>query len=515
MSLIIIAVLSAYWVYAQEVREIKIINGKPGEVVIDTSGDTEVGQIKVEISDEKPTELSNQAEEDKQEVKKEAAETEKPKEQKNDTPDDQKSESSQPPAQESGRGQRIDRGNYGSWGGRGGFRPGMGQGGPGSQGSFQGGRPSQDGGKSGPFTEKDGMISINLNNIEMKDVIKTIGDWTKKPIIPTTDEVLKQRLTIYASEKMTREKALSLIYAALRTKGYIVEHNDDRIYIKPIAEARVGSVPTLGVNEPLAKMEDQSQIVEKFFKLENYSPTKFAEIIIPLTAEYGHVTAMESTNSIAVIDTVENLIRIERIINQLDVPESDQIIEKVFKIKNADPLEISQVIMLILEESQQDRSRSGSSRRPPSSSGRGGSSPATSVTIEGANIEAKLLPLPKQSWIIARASAEDMAIIEDWIERLDIEESVSQEQSVIPVRFVDAGEIVNIVNRTLRSLPGSELRANLVVEALRQSKQVVVFGSEENRKMVERIIAEVDLPTDDIFIEKTFKLKHADPTRSK
>ena len=413
------------------------------------------------------------------------------------------------------RGQRIDRGDYGSRGRRG---SGPGQ----DQGRFRGmerggapGQPGQSsGGKKGAFTEEDGLISINLNNIEMKDVIKTIGDWTKKPIIPTTDEVLKLHLTIYASEKMTREKALSLIYAALRTKGYIAEHSEDRIYIKPIAQARVGSVPTLGINEPLAKMEDLSQIVEKFFELDNYSPTKLAEIILPLTAEYGHVTAMESTGSIAVIDTVENLIRIERIINQLDVPESDQIIEKVFKIKNADPMEISQVIMLILEDNQQGRSSRGPSRRPPTPQ-KGASQPASSVIIEGVQVEAKLLPLPRQNWIIARASADDMLIIEEWIKRLDIEESVSQEQTVIPVRFVDASEIVSIVKRTIQSMPGSELRANLVVEALRQSKQIVVFGSEENRKMVERIIAEVDLPTDDIFIEKTFKLKHADPDQIK
>ena len=87
-----------------------------------------------------------------------------------------------------------------------------------------------------------------------------------------------------------------------------------------------------------------------------------------------------------------------------------------------------------------------------------------------------------------------MKTIEEWVERLDIEESVEQKQSVLQVRFVDAREVANVVQRTLRSMPGNELRASVVVEALPQSKQIVVFGSEENRKMVERIVAEVDLP---------------------
>ncbi|RKY06145.1 MAG: hypothetical protein DRP65_12135, partial [Planctomycetota bacterium] len=50
---------------------------------------------------------------------------------------------------------------------------------------------------------------------------------------------------------------------------------------------------------------------------------------------------------------------------------------------------------------------------------------------------------------------------------------------------------------------------------LPQSKQIVIFGSEENRKMVEKLIAEIDLPTLDIFKEKTFNLKHADPDQIK
>ena len=186
----------------------------------------------------------------------------------------------------------------------------------------------------------DNLEAVNLNNVEMKNVIQTLGDWTGKPIIPTSDEVMKQKITIYSSEKIPRSKALSLIYAALHARGVIAERSDDRIFLKPIAQAKLGSVPTLGVDDPLARIEDKSQVVEKFFKLRNYSPTRLAEIITPLTAEYGHVTAIENTGNITVIDTVESLMRIEQIISQLDVPESEQTVEEVFKLKNADPGEM-------------------------------------------------------------------------------------------------------------------------------------------------------------------------------
>jgi len=362
--------------------------------------------------------------------------------------------------------------------------------------------------------DEDLLEAVNLNDVEMKKIIQTLGDWTGKAVIPASDEVMKQKITIYSSEKIPRDKALSLIYSALRARGVIAELTDDRIFLKPISEAKLGAVPTLGVDEPLARIENKSQVVEKFFKLKNYSPTRLAEIITPLTAEYGHVTAIESTGNVAVIDTVSSLMRIEQIIKQLDVPESEQMVEKFFELKNADPGEVVQVLKLILTGGQSGSRRGRRPSPQPAKPGEG-TKPATSVVIETEQISATLIPMPKQGWIIARASAEDMNTITEWIKRLDIEEAVKPEQTVVAVTYVNASEVARAVNRTIGEMPGTDLKANVVVEALPQSKQIVIFGSEENRKMVERLIAEIDLPTLDIFKERTFKLKHADPDQIK
>ena len=374
-----------------------------------------------------------------------------------------------------------------------------------------------------PAEDDDLLEAVNLNDVEMKKIIQTLGDWTGKPIIPTSEEVMKQKITIYSSEEIPRDQALSLIYAALRARGVIAELADDRIFLKPISQAKLGAVPTLGVDDPLARIENKSQVVEKFFKLKNYSPTRFAEIITPLTAEYGHVTAIENTGIVSVIDTVENLMRIEQIRRQLDVPESEQTVTEIFELKNADPGEVVQVLQLILTGGQDSSSRGRGSRdrgrrsttSSSSSSSSEGAKPAASVVIASEEITATLIPMPKQGWIIARASAEDMKTIAEWIKKLDIEEAVKPEQTVVAVTYVDAQEVARAVNRTIGEMPGTDLKANVVVEALRQSKQIVIFGSEENRKMVEKLIAEIDLPMLDIFKQRTFKLKHADPDQIK
>jgi hypothetical protein len=164
-----------------------------------------------------------------------------------------------------------------------------------------------------PTEPNDPMEALNLKDVEMKDIVKKLADWTGKVIIPT-DEAMKQKITIYSSEKMPRSQALAMIYSALQSKGFVAERADNAIFLKPIASAKFGSVPTIPADYPIAAVENKSQVVQKFFKLENYSPTQMGDIVLPLVGDYGYVSADENTGTLLVIDTVENLIRIDRII---------------------------------------------------------------------------------------------------------------------------------------------------------------------------------------------------------
>ena len=361
------------------------------------------------------------------------------------------------------------------------------------------------------------LEAINLNNIEMKDIVQKIADWTQKPVIPTTDEVMKARISIYSPKKVPREEALSLMIMALHAKGVLVEELEDKVFLRPLASVRLGSVPTIGTDEPLARIEDKTSIVEKWFQLKNYSPTQLIQIISPLVAEYGYAVADEGTMRIAVIDTVENLMRIDRLIQQLDIPESDQEIEKVFKLQHADPLEVVQVLEIILAQERSSRSRSGGPRSGPDrgSSGNQEIKNAVTVTIGTDATPIRLIPMTKQRWILARAGREDIATIEEWIKKLDIADSEELRQTVVQVRYANVQEVARMVKNTIQKMPGTDVQTNIVVEALPQNSQIVIYGNEPNRKMVEKLIAEIDMPQEDGFSYETFDLKHADPDEIK
>jgi hypothetical protein len=120
--------------------------------------------------------------------------------------------------------------------------------------------------------------AINLKDVEMKLIIQKIADWTGKVVIPTED-IMKEKITIYAPGRLPRNEALEQVYGALRLKGYSAEFVDKTIYLKRMRDARVGTVPVIAPDQPLAAIENKDQIVQRSFKLTNATPSQMAQII--------------------------------------------------------------------------------------------------------------------------------------------------------------------------------------------------------------------------------------------
>jgi general secretion pathway protein D len=375
------------------------------------------------------------------------------------------------------------------------------------------------------------MENMNLKDVQMKDIIKKLAEWTGKVIIPA-DDAMKQKITIYSTKRLPRPQAISMIYTALNAKGIMVDDTDGVIQLKPIKDAKIGPVPTVQADYALAMIENKKQVVQKFFRLDNYSPVQMSQVVQPLIGDYGYVSADETTGQLLVIDTVENLMRIERIIDQFDVPEAQTTVTKIIPVEFGDPSEIVQMLKILLGESEgfstmranryrSDRNRSSSSssssRTPTkSSSSKPGDSKgtATSVVIGSTRGPVVLIPETRRKWIIAKASAEDMKQIEEWIRKLDMKDPVASDYEVVQLRYANPIDIEDAVERGFRDMPGMEFLPSVLVESVDQTKQVVIFGRKDLRDLVKKMIAEIDVPPG-LFETGHFKLKYADPDQIK
>ena len=148
----------------------------------------------------------------------------------------------------------------------------------------------------------------------------------------------------------TGGKSISL--AAEAKQGWIIAKAspDDMAEIGRWIERLDQAVTTVTADTPLSTIENKNQVVQKCIKLESYSPSQMGEIILPLLSESGYVSADESTGNLLVIDTVENLMRVEAIVAQFDVPEAEQTTTQVFDMQHADPAEVVQLLRMLLSD---------------------------------------------------------------------------------------------------------------------------------------------------------------------
>ena len=190
-------------------------------------------------------------------------------------------------------------------------------------------------------------------------------------------------------------------------KGFVARDTKDAIYIEPSSDNRdeEPDLPIIPEGNSLLEIKNKNQIVQKFFKLKHYSPSQMARVIMPLVSESGYVSTNKENTGLLVIDTVKNLITIERIISQFDVssePQNREII-MVFEVQYKDPSEIIKSLRTLINDQT-----SGDSSMP--------------ALTETGKRRIMLVPEQKHHQIIARASSEDMNVIRKWIEKLDSRE---------------------------------------------------------------------------------------------
>ena len=272
--------------------------------------------------------------------------------------------------------------------------------------------------ESAEIEPNEPMVSLNFRNVDLKTIIAKLADWTGKTIIPTA-EATKLKMTTYAPKKMPQSKAVALILTALRIKGCVVEETDYAIVILRMPEEDPGKAST-GSDESATEGIDKSQVVQKFYRLQNYSPTEMGRTIKPLLSNAGKQRADEESSTLLIIDTVENLERIEKTIEQLDKPETRQF-----------PIFVGE-----------------------------------------------------------------------------------KEYEIVQLGYADVNEVTERLNQAIQQMPDKEMRQKVLVQPLPRAKQIIIFGREDLREMVKKLIMEIDIPSR-LFETRVFKLKYANADRIK
>jgi general secretion pathway protein D len=188
----------------------------------------------------------------------------------------------------------------------------------------------------------DEKITLNFVNADIQSVIKTVGQHTGKNFI--LDPRVQGTVNIVSDRPVSKDMLYSILLSALRVQGYAAVEADGFVKIEPEAEAKTSANPT---GEAAVKVPGD-RIVTQVFLLQNESAVQLVPVLRPLVTANNFIAAYPNNNAIVITDYAENVRRIQRIIQSIDLPSGSEV--QILKLQNASAIDIAQMLSRVVPE---------------------------------------------------------------------------------------------------------------------------------------------------------------------
>ncbi|MFB4205680.1 hypothetical protein KBTX_01347 [wastewater metagenome] len=186
-----------------------------------------------------------------------------------------------------------------------------------------------------PFTpeEQDGKrkekeytgekLSLNFQDIEVRSVLQLLADFTGLNMV--VSDSVSGSITLRLQD-VPWDQALDII---LRAKGLDMRRTGNVVWVAPAAE--IAERQRL-IAEAQRQQEELAPLRSEFIQVNYAKATQLASLIRgsegqSLLSERGSVTIDERTNTLIVQDTAANISDIRRMVNRLDIPVRQVLIE--------------------------------------------------------------------------------------------------------------------------------------------------------------------------------------------
>ncbi|MCI0482372.1 MAG: type II secretion system secretin GspD, partial [Candidatus Dadabacteria bacterium] len=320
---------------------------------------------------------------------------------------------------------------------------------------------------------------VNLQSeMDVQDLIQTISEITGQNFI-LDESVRGKKVTVIAPGGFKKENAMRLFETILSLNGFSVVKKDGTNIIVPKRDIKITSIPTEFGTE---LGESSDSFITRLIQLKNIQASEAANILKPLISREGDIVVYPATNTLIIVETVDNLNRILKIIENLDVETEIEFI----KIHNADAAEVAAKLVEIFggtasskssapaQAQQSQRQSTARTRSLPGSESRSDAPAITSQsTTETSAVGFKVITDERTNSLIVIAYPDDMKKIKAVIEILDVE-TAEPEEGIYVIRVLNA-DAESIVAVLASLFGGSGARTGLGAD---RSQRTSGFGTD-------------------------------------
>lgn len=334
-------------------------------------------------------------------------------------------------------------------------------------------------------------VAMAFQNAPIEQICKFLSDSKGKPVL-VHESVRSKTITIVSGRKLPRKEALLILEEALRQSGIVLEESATTIKVIPISAIKQMALTVVPDGTSVDTIGEPGKIEDKVFVIKYYDVAKLKDIIVPMLAGMGHITADPGTRTLVVTDTVANLSRIERLVAMLDVPASQLTRTEIIQIEKGDAVEIASMISMLLkglgrevagapmpgaqppgpsmggdgramirgggEACRRRAAPAGACRCPaPAEAGPAPSGPGQ-VILEPAKSAIAIVADVVRNRIIVVAPSDVQEQVKQWVAQLDQARKTEEVFEVLSVEHADVEEVATQITRTLENMPQGDLK---------------------------------------------------------
>ena len=190
---------------------------------------------------------------------------------------------------------------------------------------------------------KDSTTEINVKNADIAAIIRIFSRKTKRNYI--LDEKVKGKISIYLPGKVSAEESLRILDAVLSMKGFTSVPIGENLWkIVPSKEAKQSTIPTLTES---SSENPSAAVVTRIVTLKYVAADEIQQMLAQLISTDGLIQAYTGTNSLILIDSEDNIERLVKLVEELDVPYTDREMT-IIPIKFAEAKDVADKVNTIL-----------------------------------------------------------------------------------------------------------------------------------------------------------------------
>ena len=178
-------------------------------------------------------------------------------------------------------------------------------------------------------------VTLNFSDADLVAVINSVSQITGKNFI--IDPRVKGKINVVSSKPLNEDEVYNVFLSILQVHGFATVPTANAIKIIPDATAKQSSTPY-----DAASRSPEDQLITRVLTIKHINAAQLVPILRPLVAQQGHLAAYPATNVLIISDRASNILRIDRIIAEMD-KEVDSDIE-IIKLKHAFSAEVVRLL---------------------------------------------------------------------------------------------------------------------------------------------------------------------------